>query len=624
MNYKYCNNLFSYSRFLTREVNVGGIKMGGHNPIRLQSMTNTKTLDTISTVDQCIRIINAGADYVRITAQGVREAENLAEIKSELRKQGYKFPLVADVHFNSQIAEIAAAIVEKVRINPGNYSDKKRFEKIDFTDNEYKIELEKIAEKLQSLFKICRKNGTALRIGVNHGSLSDRVMSRYGDTPEGMVESAMEFLRICAVENFHNVVASLKSSNTLVMIQANRLLLNRMITEGMNYPLHLGVTEAGEGEVGRIKSSAGIGSLLADGIGDTIRVSLTEDPENEIPVARELVNNFKDRNESYEIPEVKDVIVNPFSFQRRETIAIENIGGKNLPVVLADWQDGLNETSVHVLLPEYFYLSTRSDFSELPGKFRYILNMHDWFKYAKTSKNIFPLLTLQQFEVYGAKHPGLNFVIASNMDDLRELQMPLKDSRNVVLIFETFNKNGIADQRSLFYQMLEKGIKIPAIINRNYSENSLQSFQLKASSDIGALLVDGFSDGIWIRNAGTLEPIDLVSTSFDILQSGRVRTSKTEYISCPSCGRTLFDLQSVTTGIKKRTNHLKNLKIAIMGCIVNGPGEMADADYGFIGSGIGKISLYKGKQIIKKNIPSANAIDELVSLIKESGDWREP
>ena len=621
MNFKYCNDLFSYSRFLTRVVNVGDVPLGGSYPIRIQSMTNTPTLDTTATVQQCIRIANAGADYVRITTQSIREAENLANIKSELRKKGYKIPIIADVHFNPEIAEIAASLVEKVRINPGNYCDKKRIGKIEFSEKEYKEELDKIHKRLLSLLNICKKNGTALRIGVNHGSLSDRIMDRYGDTPEGMVESAMEFLRICNSENFKNIVVSLKSSNTRVMIQANRLLVHKMMNERMNYPLHLGVTEAGEGETGRIKSSVGIGSLLADGLGDTIRVSLTEDPEKEIPVAKELVAYFSNRKENLKIPVPKTQSVNPFEFRRPETFSIENIGDKNVPIVITDWDEKLKEIETISPLPEYYYLKSGKDFSDLPDNFRYILNMHDWFKYARDNKNIFPFYTDAQFCYYGTKHPFLNFVIISNMDNLPKLFEAIEQHKNVILIIETLNTNGVADQRSLLYQLHERYIKNPVIINRNYSENSLTTLQIKSASDIGALLADGFSNGIWIRNEGTIQSSDIISTSFDILQAGRVRTTKTEFISCPSCGRTLFDIQSVLAGVKKRTGHLKNLKIAVMGCMVNGLGEMADADYGYVGAGAGKVNLYKGKQVIKKNIPSAQAIEELIQVIKDNGDW---
>jgi (E)-4-hydroxy-3-methylbut-2-enyl-diphosphate synthase len=621
MDFKYCSNLNTYSRLQTREVNIGGVFMGSNFPIRIQSMVNTPTMDTAATVGQCKSIINAGADYVRITAPGILEAENLANIKSELLKQGYKTPLIADIHFNPKAAEIAAAIVEKVRINPGNYTDKKRFEQLDFTEKEYNLEIEKIHEKLLPLLKICKDHGTAIRIGVNHGSLSDRLISRYGDTPLGMVESAMEFLRICNNENFHNLVVSLKASNVRIMVQANRLLVNKMIAAGFIYPIHLGVTEAGDGEDGRIKSALGIGALLADGIGDTIRVSLTEDPEAEIPVARQLVSMFKGRKESQPIPSFNPDLKNPFEYEKRKSSDVKNIGGNNVPIVIADFDFKNSDIESKHDIAEYFYLNTGLDYNKLPDNFNYILNLHDWWKFAREKSNVFPFYTDAEFSFYGPKHAKLNFVIVSNQDDIEKLQEAISGKTNVVLILETFNSNGFADQRSFFYQLMKRKISVPVIINRNYVEDSLAEFQIKSASDLGGLFIDGFGDGIWIRNAISLKYSDIVSTSLGILQASRVRTSKTEYISCPSCGRTLFDLQSVTSEIKQRTGHLKHLKIGIMGCIVNGPGEMADADYGYVGAAAGRVTLYKGKQVIKKNLPSENAVDELIDLIKEKGDW---
>jgi (E)-4-hydroxy-3-methylbut-2-enyl-diphosphate synthase len=622
MDFKYCNALNAYTRILTREVNIGGIFMGSNYPIRIQSMVNTPTMDTMATVNQCIRIINAGADYVRITAPGILEAENLANIKSELNKQGYKTPLIADIHFNPKAAEVAAAIVEKVRINPGNYTDKKRFEQLDFTDLEYNLEIEKINEKLLPLLKICKEHGTAIRIGVNHGSLSDRIISRYGDTPMGMVESAMEFIRICNKENFQSLVVSLKASNVRIMVQANRLLVNKMIAENLTYPIHLGVTEAGDGEDGRIKSATGIGSLLADGIGDTIRVSLTEDPEAEIPVAKQLASIFSGRKESQAIPFINTDLKNPFEYQKRESVEVKNIGGRNVPVVIADYDFSVSSDKL-TSMPEYFYLNSGLDYTKLPENFDYILNLHDWWKYAKDKSNFYPFYTDAEFRFYGAKHADLNFVVVSNQDDIEKLIDAIDGKANVVLILETFNSNGFADQRSFFYQLLERKINIPVIINRNYADENLSEFQIKSASDSGGLFIDGFGDGIWIRNAMPFKPSEITSTSLGILQASRVRVSKTEYISCPSCGRTLFDLQTVTSQIKQRTSHLKHLKIGIMGCIVNGPGEMADADYGYVGAAAGKITLYKGKQVIKKNIPSEQAVDELLGLIKENGDWKD-
>lgn len=622
LSFKYCNSLTEYSRFITREVNVGGVCMGGSNPIRIQSMTNTPTLDTNATVEQCIRIVNAGADYVRITAPGVQDAQNLAEIKSSLRKQGYKAPLIADIHFNPQAAEVAAAIVEKVRINPGNYADKKRFELLEYSDVEYKLELERIRERLLPLLSICKEHGTAIRIGVNHGSLSDRIMSRYGDTPMGMVEAAMEFLRICKNEGFDQLVVSLKSSNTRVMVQAYRLLVSTMMVEDMNYPLHLGVTEAGDGEDGRIKSAVGIGALLADGLGDTVRVSLTEEPELEIPVAKNLVDYFSGRKTNPAIDVISEEQKNPFEYRKRESIAVENVGGNNTPVVIVDYHsDEVNATLLHA---EYVFFATKSESIVLKDNKRYITSMNDWFKSFREKKNVFPFYTAAQYLFYGPKHPHLNFVVLSitEMDD-RMLEA-LIDERRTVVVIETFNANGVAEQRALLYKMLAESLTNPVIINRNYCEDNLEMFQLKASSDVGLLLIDGLGDGLWLRNAAESVQKSICALSLGILQATRLRMSKTEYISCPSCGRTMFDLQATTARIKQRTSHLKHLKIGIMGCIVNGPGEMADADYGYVGAAAGKVTLYKGKEVVCKNIPSDEAVDQLIDLIKEHGDWVEP
>jgi len=621
MSLKYCNSLINYSRFETREVNIGGIALGGKNPIRIQSMTNTNTLNTLATVEQCIRIANAGADYIRITAPGVQDAENLYHIKNDFRKKGYNTPLIADIHFNPKAAEVAAAIVEKVRINPGNYADKKRFEQIDFTDLEYTNELEKVHSKLLPLLNICRQNGTAIRIGVNHGSLSDRIMSRFGDTPQGMVESAMEFLRICNGENFQNLVVSLKASNTRIMVQAYRLLVNTMLNESLNYPLHLGVTEAGDGEDGRIRSSVGIGTLLADGLGDTIRVSLTEDPEAEIPVAKEIVNYFSLRSESTSIPSFQYELKNPFQYEKVESVSVNNIGGKNTPIVISDWKANESKSDNNGLNPDYYYLNADVSVENLSVDNNFIFILHDWYKTAREKANVFPFYTDAQFLFYGAKHADLNFVVISNQDVNPKLFDALSETKNVVIIIETFNSNGVSDQRSLLMQLLQAGINLPIIINRNYSEDSASAFQVKAAADLGLLLIDGFSDGIWLRNAGNINNSSIVSASFGILQASRVRTTKTEFISCPSCGRTMFDLQTVTSEIKSRTSHLKHLKIGIMGCIVNGPGEMADADYGYVGAAAGKVTLYKGKQVVKKNIPSELAVNELIQIIKENNDW---
>lgn len=619
MKYEKFINLFQYKRFKTRTVKVGNIEMGGENPIRIQSMTSTNTLNTNDTIQQSLRIFRAGGELVRITAQGEREAENLEKIKKGIREEGFNNPLAADIHFNPKAAFAAAKRVEKVRINPGNFVDKRAdFTKVEFTDEEYKNELLKIEEKLLPLLKICKENNTALRIGVNHGSLSDRIMSRYGDTPNGMVESAMEFLRICVREDFLNLVVSLKSSNTRVMVQANRLMHTIMHSEEMNFPLHLGVTEAGEGEDGRIKSAVGIGTLLADGIGDTIRVSLTEAPENEIPVAQKLVNYFKERTEHKEIKPVNPITINFLEYIKRQSNSILNVGGDQVPIVISTY--GSNSD----LKPEFIYLGDRFAVSIPNSESNYIINEEVWEKQVFKNENVFPLYSsFNNFYLSDHKSPRLNFLKINCTDLNDENLLKIKSRKNLVLIFETTNKNGFADQRAAFLKLINGNSQNPVIIKRSYKENILEDLQIKASSDIGGLFLDGLGDGIWIENSGKIDEQEIINTSFGILQASRVRTSKTEYISCPGCGRTLFDLQKTTKEIRSRTSHLKNLKIGIMGCIVNGPGEMADADYGYVGAGPGKITLYKNKEVVKKNIPEENAVEELIQLIKDSGDWKD-
>ena len=617
MKYEEYINLFQYHRYKSQKVLVGKLEFGGDNPIRIQSMTSTNTLNTDDTIEQSLRIIKAGGELVRITAQGVKEAENLENIKKGIWDAGFNTPFAADIHFNPKAAFTAAEIVEKVRINPGNFVDKRAdFIKVDFTDQEYQQEIKKIEEKLIPLLTICKENNTALRIGVNHGSLSDRIMSRYGDTPQGMVESAMEFLRICVKENFLNILISLKSSNTRVMVQANRLMLAKMIEEKMNFPLHLGVTEAGEGEDGRIKSAVGIGTLMADGIGDTIRVSLTEDPENEIPVAKKLVEYFDERKDHKPIKSLDSVKHNFFEFSRRKTKSVSNIGGDQLPVVIAKQESGND------LIPEFVYVGDRFVIDSSNAKSVFIIDESGWDQGIFHNDNVVPLFkSINDFYFSDNQSDKLNFLQLScgEIDD--ESLLKLKNFKNVVLILTTSNKNGFADQRAAFLKLMNTEVNIPVIIKRSYKENDLEDLQLKASSDIGGLFLDGLGDGIWIDNKGSIDEQDVINTSFGILQASRVRVSKTEYISCPGCGRTLFDLQKTTKKIREKTSHLKSLKIGIMGCIVNGPGEMADADYGYVGAGPGKITLYKNKEVVKKNIPEENAVEELIQLIKENGDW---
>ncbi|MBL7883461.1 MAG: (E)-4-hydroxy-3-methylbut-2-enyl-diphosphate synthase [Bacteroidia bacterium] len=636
----YCNSLTSYSRYKTRIVSIGDVPLGGNNPIRIQSMTTTDTMDTIATVEQSIRMIEAGCEYVRITAPSLKEAQNLENIKNELRKRGYKTPLVADIHFTPNAAELAARIVEKVRVNPGNYADKKKFETIEYTDNTYVSELERIRERFTPLVKICKEYGTAMRIGTNHGSLSDRILSRYGDTPLGMVESAMEFLRIAEENNYYNIVLSMKASNTQVMVQAYRLLIKTMQENNMNYPLHLGVTEAGDGEDGRIKSAVGIGTLLEDGIGDTIRVSLTEDPEFEIPVAKNLVERYSKREHHSAIPEIKQLNYNPFDYKKRESIEIQNIGGTNVPRVVADYSQKQNispasffavgynysvpmdKWNLTDLACDYIFVGNNKIDFEIPGTLGLIYNATIW-KTLENKTRCYPLFTLSEFINESNKSEHLNFVSVTINDLCNNKNFSF--DKTVVFIFETANEHGMAEQRRMFIELStlnEHYKKIPVIIKRSYGNLNAEKFQLQASTDVGALLLDGMGDGIWL-NAESLNTQLINSTAFGILQATRTRISKTEYISCPSCGRTLFDLQETTAKIRKRTDHLKGIKIGIMGCIVNGPGEMADADYGYVGTGIGKITLYKGREVVERNIQSEKAVDALIELIKKHGDWVE-
>ena len=677
LNGKYCNSLDTFSRFLTREVTIGHIPMGANNPIRIQSMTTTDTMDTIGTVEQTIRMVDAGCEYVRITAPSVKEAKNLALIKKELMVRGYNVPLIADIHFTPNAAEEAARIVEKVRINPGNYADKKRFENFEYTDTEYNAELERIYKKFSPLVKVCKEYGTAMRIGTNHGSLSDRIMSHYGDTPQGMVESAMEFMRMCEDLNYYNLVISMKSSNPQVMVQAYRLLVETMVKEGMNYPLHLGVTEAGDGEDGRIKSAVGIGALLEDGLGDTIRVSLTEDPEFEAPVAISLADRYKNRElsvisyqlsdnrkelsvDSYQLSDKKKQQTtdnrqqttgthNPYEYQKRHTSELNTfIGGHQVPRVVIDIsKKNLKDPAIlsevgylySALLDKYNMAEQSTDFVYLadelpsfsfPGNLKQLYNYSTW-KLLGDKSNCHPFYSLEEYISSKDHDPALNLVSISNQDVDSDLFKELIIDNTLVLVLETHAICGLQDQRNVFFKLLNRGLKIPVIIKRKYSLTDQSAtilpkdtdFQLYAATDLGGLLLDGFGDGVW-ADASDISSKTILSTSFGILQATRSRISKTEYISCPSCGRTLFDLQITTQMIRSRTDHLKGLKIGIMGCIVNGPGEMADADYGYVGTGPGKITLYRGKEVVKKNVNTENALDELIGIIRGDGNWVDP
>lgn len=619
-------DLFNYSRRDTSVVNVGATPLGGSYPIRIQSMTNTATQDTEACVAQAKRIADAGGEYVRLTAQGVKEAENLMNINAALRQDGYMVPLVADIHFNPRVADVAALFAEKVRINPGNYVDAARtFKHLEYTDEEYAQELQKIRNRFVPFLQICKENHTAIRIGVNHGSLSDRIMSRYGDTPEGMVESCMEFLRICVEEQFTDVVISIKASNTVVMVRTVRLLAQVMEEEGMHFPLHLGVTEAGDGEDGRIKSALGIGALLADGLGDTIRVSLSEAPEAEIPVARKLVDYVLQRADHPYIPGAATADFNYLAPARRRTKPVRNIGGNNLPVVVSVRLEG--EPAFHPqFLPDYLYvghqyeaIASKDSMSAYPDM-QYIVDADSW----EGKANTWPAFKPDQLPFISACPAELKFLFLTYMGLNDEVIACLKYHPEMVIVAQSNHPNRLGEQRALAHQLTNEKLQNPVIFFQHYAEKETEDLQIKAAADMGALIFDGLCDGILLFNQCQEIPASTVdTTAFGILQAGRLRTSKTEYISCPGCGRTLYDLTQTIACIKAATSHLKGLKIGIMGCIVNGPGEMADADYGYVGAGRGKISLYKKKECIEKNIPEEEAVDKLIELIKANGDYQE-
>ncbi|OUN82529.1 4-hydroxy-3-methylbut-2-en-1-yl diphosphate synthase [Bacteroides sp. An51A] len=605
---------FNYSRRQASEVYVGGTPMGGTNPIRVQSMTNTPTTDTEACVAQAIRIIEAGGEYVRLTTQGTREAENLKNINIGLRSKGYGTPLIADVHFNPKVAEVAALYAEGVRINPGNYTDAARtFKKLEYTDEEYAKEIQKIRERLVPFLNICKENHTAIRIGVNHGSLSDRIMSRYGDTPAGMVESCMEFLRICVEEQFTDVVISIKASNTVIMVKTVRLLVAQMEKEGMAFPLHLGVTEAGDGEDGRIKSALGIGALLCDGLGDTIRVSLTEAPEAEIPVARKLVDYVAKRNGHVYIPGMEAEGFCYTDPARRATTPVGNIGGEQVPVVISARLNGNMETSGQ-FRPDYIYCGQTLPEERQPG-IGYIVDANRW----DGSEGTYPAFSHKQLIELHFSQAERKFLFLTYLTLDEEAIACLRRHPETVIIAQSNHVNRLGEFRGLAHQLMALGLKNPLVFFQYYKETCLEDFQLKAATDMGALLIDGFCDGILLYNDGdAISDLKSDETAFGILQAGRLRTSKTEYISCPGCGRTLYDLEATIARIKAATSHLKGLKIGIMGCIVNGPGEMADADYGYVGAGRGKISLYKKKECIEKNIPEEQAVEKLLELISRN------
>ncbi len=662
---QYCPSLTGYQRLKTREVAIGDLLLGNNNPIRIQTMTTTDTMDTEGTVAQCIRCIEAGAELVRITAPSKKEAENLLVIKNKLRSAGYNTPLVADIHFTPNAAEIAARLIEKVRVNPGNYIDKKKFDFIEYTEAEYAAEIERIRARFTPLVRICKEYGTAMRIGTNHGSLSDRIMSRYGDTPIGMVESAMEFLRIARDENYHQVILSMKSSNPQVMVQAYRLLVQQMDQEfGSCYPLHLGVTEAGDGEDGRIKSAIGIGTLLEDGIGDTIRVSLTEDPEFEIPVCKDIVKRYSKREEHAPIPSIETTGIvrlpyNPLAYRRRDTTAVNLAGGAQVPVVVAaydaageiqasdlssigyNYDAATDKWSISDTAADFIYLGSKQLQFDIPGTLRAVYDAAVWNGLAEKGTS-FPLY--QAGEYINVEQPTYPHFVRLDTNASRELQEALlnkaKDNQQLILCVQSSNLHAMPSVRRFLIELQQRDIKCPVMLGVFSNHKTVDEQLIHFATESGALLLDGFGDGIWLDNNKEQLVNSKVSgrtylevknnhqflnnTAFSILQAARTRISKTEYISCPSCGRTLFDLQETTAKIRSATNHLKGVKIAIMGCIVNGPGEMADADFGYVGSGPGKITLYKGKEVVKRSVDSDIAVDELIQLLKDNNAWVEP
>lgn len=639
VNNRFCNSPYQRERIKTIEVKIGITAIGGDNPIRVQSMTTSDTMDTKLSVEQSIRMIDAGCELVRLTAPSKKEAENLLNIKQELVNLGYNTPLVADIHFTPNAAEIAAKLVEKVRVNPGNYADKKKFEHIEYTDETYLDELKRIEEKFTPLIQICKDHGTAMRIGTNHGSLSDRILSRYGDTPQGMVESAYEFINICEKNDFDQLVISMKASNTLVMVQAYRLLVSRMIETNKFYPIHLGVTEAGDGEDGRIKSAVGIGALLEDGIGDTIRVSLTEEPEFEIPVAQKLVDKFDNRGAESFLPYRENKLpFDPFNYKRRKSTEILNVGGKHVPVVIGDlsskenispanlfafgynYSVQLDKWHINDLAADYLYVGkTKIDF-ELPGTLGVIADIELFNEKYSEKKGYYALIEKFKDAIQFEKKNKPYFYRAH----CEEIEVEeIKNLPNAIILLTTQSHQYVHLYRYIYLIFANNDINNPVIIQNIQQTEDPETFQLYTGSEVGTLLIDGFGDGLLLN--GKNIPNTLVnSTSFGILQATRTRISKTEYISCPSCGRTLFDLQETTAKIRKETSHLKGVKIGIMGCIVNGPGEMADADYGYVGTGPGKINLYKEKTVVKRNVPEEEAVNELIGLIKTYGDWIEP
>ncbi len=635
---RYTNSLTNYHRRNTVVVHVGNVPMGNDNPIRLQSMANTDTCQVAESVSQCIQLIKAGAHYVRFTVPSSKDVACLKQIRQRLTEAGYDTPLIADVHFNADIAMDAAGIVEKVRINPGNYRKRDKNHYLETFADEENDDTGYTQDAFRKLLMHCRHNKVALRVGVNHGSLSSRIIRKYGDTPLGMAESAMEFLRICKKEDFDQVVVSMKSSNIIVMVQATRLVVSKMDAEDMHYPVHLGVTEAGEGESGRVKSAAGIGALLADGIGDTIRVSLTEDPVAEIPVAKRLVEHVNTLKSHHKLAELNQYFVNPYEYHKRPAHTAANIGGKNVPVVIGEsdpdilldeknladfgWHYGSNGGWTFDDQSADYIVARKSDVKkQIPATRSIIIPSDEWEN--QRSDNTRPIYTAKQYLIDKEVTEDLHFIMAVQRDINRRFINRIKTDRTAVLVYLCSNENVMAEVRILFALLHNLNCEVPVVIRKDYHENDIEDLLVKSAFDIGGTLVDGLGNGLWLSNTGNIARNNIISLSFDILQACRMRMSRTEYIACPSCGRTHFNIIKTLDEIRKRTSHLKGMKIGVMGCIVNGPGEMADADYGYVGSGKGKITLYRSKEMIKRSVPEACAVEELIKLIKESGDWTE-
>ncbi|MBN1157989.1 MAG: (E)-4-hydroxy-3-methylbut-2-enyl-diphosphate synthase [Bacteroidales bacterium] len=635
----YTDNLTNYRRRRTVVVYVGSIPMGSACPVRLQSMANTNTCRIGDSVAQCIQLAEAGAHYVRFTVPSVRDAACLKQIRQKLLEAGHDIPLIADVHFNPGIALEAAAVVEKVRINPGNYGSTGNMPKKTSPESAEDDAFKRVQASFRKLLSACRTHKAALRIGVNHGSLSQRIIRQYGNTPEGMTESAMEFLRVCRSEDFDQVVVSMKSSNILVMVQATRLMVRKMKEEGMDYPLHLGVTEAGGGEDGRIKSAAGMGALLADGIGDTIRVSLTEDPVAEIPVAKKLIDHIEDLKSHTKLPEPDRYFVYPYEQHKRPVNTTAYAEGRNIPMVIGEVASDITATEEHLSDFGWSYSAENgrwtfeersADFvfvrkaalkSRIPQPRGLIVPQEEWDQ--GKSGHFLPLFDSGKYLNLEKAPEGLHFVEARLQDMQEQFIEKLKAGPSVILVYSCNNKNITAELRVVFTRLHDLDCPVPVVIRNQYHEDDLETFQVISAADTGGTFVDGMGNGLWLSNSGNIHNSLIMSTAFGILQACRARISRTEYIACPSCGRTHFDIMKTLAEIRKRTSHLKGLKIGVMGCIVNGPGEMADADYGYVGSGKGKITLYRSREVIRRGIPEEKAIDELIRLIKESGDWTD-